>query len=310
MFKKNVVLFVLMIITQWCFAQQEAMFTHYMYNTLAVNPAYAGSRDALTITALHRSQWIGFPGAPQTQTLTLHAPLFKDAFNFGLSVVNDKIGPINTTGVFLDYAFRVKITPKDKLAFGLKMGLNGYSFDLSQLKAIKSTDNLTSIKENSILPNVGVGIYYYGEMFYVGLSTPKLFENNYNYFAEYSTLSIEKKHFYWIMGGLIPLNRALKLKPGFLVKLTQGAPIEGDATLLFLFNDSYSLGAMFRSGDALGVLLGIAVTEEFTVGYSYDWSFVNTTGLYNAGSHEVILRYDAKPKKRRKYTSMKNFCKF
>lgn len=307
-----IILIVVCVNSMLTFAQQEAMFTHYMYNTLAINPAYAGSRDALTITALHRSQWVSFPGAPKTQTLTMHSPVCKDVVNLGLSFINDKIGPVNNTGLFLDYAFRTSLSEKSKLALGLKMGVNAYSFDLAKLSTINPIDNKATQSERSFSPNVGLGVYYSMERFYVGLSTPKLFKNNYHYSgsAMETDLSIEQQHFYFIIGGLVPLSNYIKLKPTAFVKVTQAAPIEGDFTTEFLFDDKYSLGLMYRTGDALGVLLGLAINEHLSVGYSFDWSFVNETATYNYGSHEIMLQYDFTPKRKKRYTSIKSFCKF
>lgn len=291
-------------------AQQEALFTHYMYNTLAINPAYAGSRDALTITALHRTQWLDFPGAPQTQTLTLHSPIVGNSVNLGLSLINDKIGPVNTTGISIDYSFRISLSKKRNLAFGLKTECNAYNFDLTNLNATNPIDNQTRQMENTISPNIGFGVYYSTEQFYVGFSIPKLLENNFLYSDYTENIFMEQRHYYLISGGLITLSNNLKLKPTSLIKLTKAAPIEADFTSEFLYNDSYSLGVMYRTGDALGLLFGFAVTEQLNIGYSFDWSLVNKTANYNDGSHELILRYDFRPKRKKQYNSGKYFCKF
>ncbi len=290
-------------------AQQEAMFTHYMDNTLGVNPAYAGSRDALTITALHRSQWIGFEGAPRTQTLTVHSPVYTDAVNLGLSVSNDKIGPVHSTAVYLDYAFRFKLTEKSKLALGLKVGFDNFNFNLSMLKTGIGNDPAFMLNDGVFSPNFGFGIYYNRENFYAGLSTPKLLENDYAYSVS-ERLSVEKKHYYLIAGGIVPLSNEIKLKPTGYLKATQGAPLEVDLTANFLFYDRFLLGAMYRTGDAVGVLAGIYITEQLSVGYSFDWSFVNTTSKYNDGSHEIVLTYDFIFKEYRKIRSPRYFTAF
>lgn len=294
MLKKIITLSLVFLSFGTLYAQQEAMYTHYMYNTLGVNPAYAGSRDALTITALHRSQWVGFDGAPTTQTLTLHSPFYNEKVNLGLSFLNDRIGPVNNTALFLDYAFRFNLTEKSKLALGLKVGFNTYHFSLSELQSTTPGDLANNISENSFSPNVGFGIYYSTDNFYAGISTPKLFQNNYHY--EESSLSsgltIEKRHFYTILGGVIPLTEDIKLKPTGFVKITQGAPIEGDITANVILYNQFHAGIMARTGDAIGLLVGYDITEQLFAGYSFDWSFVNKTGLYNGGSHEIVLRYD------------------
>lgn len=274
------------------FAQQEAMYTHYMYNTLAINPAYAGSRDALTITALHRSQWVGFPGAPKTQTVTLHSPFYQDAVNLGFSVLNDKIGPVNNTAAYLDYAYRMKISKNGKLAFGLKMGLSAFSIDLKMFSAEDNTDELVQMEDNSVLPNVGLGVYYSTPRFYAGVSTPKLFKNKYDYDNISSGLSVEQLHYYFIAGCFVNLSPDWELKPTAYMKLTRAATIELDATAEFLYKGRFSVGVMGRTEDAVGFLVGVSITEQLALGYSFDWSFVNNTAKYNDGSHEVILSYD------------------
>ena len=294
MFKKLVILFVVLCSVTAAFSQQEAMFTHYSYNTLGVNPAYAGSRNALTMTALHRSQWVGFEGAPTTQTFTAHSPFYNEAVNIGLSFLNDKIGPVNNTGLFVDYAFRFKLTEKSKLALGIKMGFNAYGFDLASLNSADPNDPATNLSGRSFSPNFGVGAYYSTDNFYLGLSTPKLFKNNYHYEVSSlsSGLSIEERHFYTIIGGVIRLSDDVELKPTAFMKVTKGAPVEGDVTASLIFYEKVHAGLMYRTGDAVGALIGYAINEQLFAGYSFDWSFVAQTGLHNAGSHEVVLRYD------------------
>lgn len=276
-------------------AQQDAMFTHYMFNTLAVNSGYAGSRDALTITGLHRSQWVSFPGAPTTQTLTLHTPIANDQLGLGVSVLNDKIGPTNTTAIYADFAYKLKISEKAKLAFGLKGGINLRSNGLSSLALDENNDDaFASDVTSDILPNFGFGLYYYTDKFYVGLSTPKLLENNFktNTVSGSSSVASEKRHYFLIAGTVFPITDNVKLKPTGFVKVTEGAPIEGDVTLTALFKEKLWAGVMFRTGDALGVLVGANLTDQLALGYSFDWSYTNTTFKYNAGSHELMLRYD------------------
>lgn len=277
------------------FAQQDAMFTHYMFNTLAVNSGYAGSRDALTITGLHRSQWVSFPGAPTTQTLTLHTPIHNDQLGLGLSVLNDRIGPTNTTAIYADFAYKLKVNEKAKLAFGLKGGINLRSNGLSSLALDETNDDaFANDVVSDVLPNFGFGLYYYTDKFYVGLSTPKLLENNFTTNTVSGSLSSasEKRHYFLIAGTVFPITDNIKLKPTGFMKVTEAAPIEGDITLTALFKEKLWAGVMFRTGDALGLLVGANITDQLSLGYSFDWSYTNTTFKYNAGSHELMLRYD------------------
>jgi type IX secretion system PorP/SprF family membrane protein len=190
-------------------AQQDAMFTHYMYNTLWLNPAYAGSRDALTLTGIHRSQWVNFDGAPNSQSFTMHAPLMNGKMGAGLSVLNDAIGVTKSTLVALDLAYRVKLTEKSKLAFGLKGLANFYRNNLSELKLDQQTDVAFAQNTNRILPNAGAGVYYSHERFYLGLSTPRLLENQLSDGG--SAASKEQRHFFLILGSVFDLTKSVKV---------------------------------------------------------------------------------------------------
>jgi type IX secretion system PorP/SprF family membrane protein len=311
--QKTGLLLLLVIASSTVKAQQDAMFTHYMYNTLAVNPGYAGSRDALTVTALHRSQWVGFDGAPTTQTLTLHSPMLNNKMGIGLSVLNDKIGPTNTTAFYLDLAYAIKVSEKAKLAFGLKGGINVMKADLnSKVNPTLDQQNDPSFESNyksKILPNFGFGIYYYLPKFYVGVSTPKLLENNFkgNTTTGTTNLISEKRHYFLIAGAVFKINDNVDLKPTTFVKVTNAAPIEADLTASFIFNKKFLLGGMFRTGDALGVLIGYNFTDQFHAGYSFDWSYGNKTFKYNQGSHEIMLSYDFIYKDKQKIRSPRYF---
>ena len=286
-------------------SQQDPMFTHYMYNTLWLNPAYAGTREAMTITGIHRSQWVGFDGAPIDQSLTIHTPILNGKMGLGLSVINDKIGPVKSTIIAVDVAYHIRLTKKSKLGLGIKGLVDIYSNTISTLKINNETDPSFGQNFNKTMPNAGAGIYYYRERFYVGVSTPQLLQNTLN--GSLVSASQEQRHYYVIMGAVIPMTKNLKFKPTGFVKATAGAPIQGDITASFLMYDKFSLGAMYRSGDGLGALIGFQFTDQFTVGYSYDYSMANTTGKYNSGSHEVMLRYDLIYKSTRKIKSLRYF---
>lgn len=296
-------------------AQQEAMYTHYMYNTMTINPAYAGSRETFTATALHRSQWVGFEGAPTTQTLSLDIPVLGNIMGLGMSVMHDAIGPADNTSVFADYAYRIELNDWSHLSFGIEAGFNYYDFDLKNLTLEKSNDKTFGEDSYDMAPNIGLGVYYSTERFYAGLSIPKLVENSYNYSSVSIKYDTEQRHYYMIAGGLISLGSDLKLKPTGFMKVTKGAPIEGDLTAEIVAYNKFSAGLMGRSGDAIGALVGYYIIPSLCVGYSFDWSFVNMTGRYNSGTHEIVLRYENMPKKngkgrRRKYTTWKGFCNF
>jgi len=277
-------------------AQQAPMYTHYMYNTLVINPAYAGSRDALTVTALNRSQWVDFKGAPITQTLTMHAPLKNQNLGLGLSVTNDKIGPINNTSVVVDFAYIMKLSPKSKLALGLSGGIGLMQANLNTLNLDQLSDpTFQNNISNQVNPNFGFGAYYSRERFYAGLSVPNLLQNTYSAVVQpngTTLVALEQRNYYFISGAVIKISDDLAFKPTTFVKVTAGAPVQADLTASFIIAKKLTLGAMFRTGDALGVLVGVDLSNQLHLGYSFDWSYGLRTATYNMGSHEIMLRYD------------------
>lgn len=290
---KHIVLTIaLLVSTLSTFAQQEAMYTHYAFNTLMINPAYAGSREALTFTALHRSQWVGFKGAPQTETFTMHAPFRDNDMGLGLSILNDHIGPVNNTSFNVDYAYKIPFY-NGRLSMGLKGGIDLMQIRLTELYAMDGNDMaIANNVRNQVLPNVGFGAYYSERNYYVGISSPRLVQNRINLVNNSSSLAKEKQHYYIIGGTMLNINPMFALKPMGLIKITGGAPIELDLTAILVMDERYEFGAMMRTRDAFGFLFGINFDNNMRLGYSFDWSFGLNTGRYNAGSHEIIIRYD------------------
>ena len=277
-------------------AQQAPMYTHYMNNTLVVNPAYAGSRDALTVTAIDRVQWVDFKGSPVTQSITMHSPLINEHIGLGFSLMNDKIGPSNNTSMVFDYAFIMNLSSKSKLALGLSAGVNIFQADLSLLQLDVQNDQvfLNNIN-NHTTPNFGFGAYYSTERLYAGFSIPNLLENSYSEIVQLNGPTLigkEKRHYFLIGGSMIKLTDNIEFKPTTYIKITPAAPIEADLTASFVIQKRFLLGAMVRTGDALGALVGFDITDQFHVGYSFDWSYGLQTFRYNQGSHEIVLRYD------------------
>lgn len=276
-------------------AQQDAMFTHYMHNTLAVNPAYAGSRDAMTTTLLHRNQWVSIEGAPKTNTLTIHSPVFRENLGFGFSVVNERVGPINNTALTLDFAYSLQVTKDAKLGFGLKAGANMMSGNLTELAIGEEQD--VAFEQNmssDVLPNFGFGLYYHSDRYYVGLSTPKIIENDFRNMASHD--GGQKRHYFLIAGTVVDLSENIRFKPTTFLKITQGAPLQADLTSTFIFNDKFNLGAMYRTDDAIGALLGVNINPQLYFGYSFDWAYRSDWNVVENAvqrtSHEVMLRYD------------------
>ncbi|MBL1279258.1 MAG: type IX secretion system membrane protein PorP/SprF [Fluviicola sp.] len=293
---KNIItLLIIFVSTFNVSAQSDPMFTHYAFNTMAVNPAYAGNRGMFSATLLHRSQWIGVEGAPTTQTLTINSPIYKNTLAMGLSVMNDRIGPVNTFSANVDIAYMLKLNSKNRLAFGIKGGITQFDRNLSSLTSTSTGDiAIANSSRNDLTYDFGFGLLYTNEHFYIGLSTPKILLSNYrNSINNVDPLGAkEVQNFYFTAGGIFNLSKKIEWKPATFVRATYGAPITADLTNMLIFNKKFEIGAMWRWNDAVGILIGYTFKESLRIGYSYDFSYNFRTITYNQGSHEVMLRYD------------------
>ncbi len=292
---KNIYLTIIIVLNGfYAMAQQTPQFTQYMYNTISVNPAYAGSREALSIVGIHRSQWVGMDGGPTTQTLSLHSPLRNEKIGVGFSFINDKLGYENFNYLYADFSYTVNLTEKTKLAFGVKGGFSYYSIDEVLFNDPKVyNDPYFQDKLNRWTPNVGAGLYLHQQKWYVGVSSPKLVENDYNKSGNY--VALEQSHFYTIAGYVFDLNNSgsIKMRPTTLIKYTKGSPLSYDATLSFLFNEKFWIGGSYRFDDSVGALVDFKITEQLRLGYAYDYP-ISDIRPFTSGSHEIMLIFDFK----------------
>ncbi|MES2629648.1 MAG: type IX secretion system membrane protein PorP/SprF [Bacteroidota bacterium] len=277
-------------------AQQDAMFSQYMFNTLAINPAYAGSRDVLSVTALNRTQWSGIAGAPRTQTLSMHSPVAKKNIGLGLQIFNDKIGITRTTGAFLSYSYRLKMG-NGSLALGIQGGVANFRADYSTVDVsgdAPAGDPSFSQRVNKMLPNFGAGLYYSAKKFYVGLSVPHMLNNTLNenqVRVSNSFVGRQYMQFFLAGGYSFDLSPDLCLKPSALVKAVKGAPLQLDFSANLWIKDRVGVGASYRSGSDLILLFEIQATQQLRFGYAYDFG-LNALADYHNGSHELMLRYE------------------
>ena len=281
-------------------AQQLPQFTQYMYNTIAVNPAYAGSRDALSIVGLNRNQWAGFDGGPQTTTLSIHSPLRNEKIGLGLSLINDKTGYESLTYIYTDFSYTIQANDDVDVSFGLKAGVTTYKL-ASELynSAFTGGDQYFNERLDRLNPNIGAGILFHSDKWYAGLSIPKLINHDLNNDSDYKAL--ETVHYYMIAGYVFDLSESVKFKPSTMVKYTKGAPVSTDLTANFLFNEKFWLGGSYRiNGEqgAFGALADFQVTDQFRVGYTYE---IPTGEIrpYTSGSHEILLMYEFRFMKRK-----------
>ena len=271
------------------FAQQDAQFTQYMYNTININPAYAGSRGAMSIFALHRTQWVGLDGAPVTNAVSLNTPINGSNLGLGVSLINDKIGPTHENTISADLSYTIPASETFKLSFGIKATANLFDLDVSKLNPVDAGD--PSLQNfNKFSPNIGAGIYLHSDKAYVGLSIPNFIESK-RYDDNEVAIFKEKINYYLIAGYVFDLSSSVKFKPAVLTKMVEGAPLQLDMSGNFMFNDKFVVGVAYRWSAALSAMVGFQVSEGLYIGYGYDRETTNLEN-YNSGSHELFLRYE------------------
>ena len=287
--KTRILIFVLMFTGVSSFAQQDAQFTQYMYNTINVNPAYAGSRGALSLFALHRTQWVGLDGAPVTNAVSLNTPINESNLGLGVSIINDKIGPTTENTISADLSYTIQTSEIWKLSFGIKATANLFDLDPSKLNPVDASD--PSLQNyNKFTPNIGAGLYLHSDKAYVGISIPNFIQTN-RYDDNEVAIFKEKINYYLIAGYVFDINDYIKFKPALLTKMVKGAPLQVDVSSNFMFFDKLTLGVAYRWSASVSAMAGFQVSDGLYIGYGFD---KETTNLqkYSSGSHEIFLRYE------------------
>lgn len=288
---------ILFTITNNAKAQFDYMFTQYMFNEMFINPGYAGSKEAMSATLLHRQQWVNFPGRPITTSFSLHGPLMNNKMGLGLSVLNERIGVLNHNLAYASYAYRLKTGENSTLAFGLMGGIHNQVNKFTDLKVSNdgSIDPQFSNTASTIAPNFGTGIFFNTKTFYTGISVPRMIDDKVK-FATNGAVELSTKidpgkfHYYLTIGNLFTLTKDLKLKGQAMVKAVQNAPLQFDVNANFLIKDMIWAGASYRNGSAVSAIVGMQVNAQFLVSYAYDYN-LNSIQKYSQGSHEIALNY-------------------
>lgn len=288
--KKLVIIYSVFLLHS-AFAQQDEQASFYMQNPLQYNPAYAGSRQSLALTALARFQWVGFDGAPKSQWFSAHTPIVRQHMGVGLNLVNDAIGSRNRTSLFADVSSNIQLNKKGhRLAVGISLGADFLNYNFSDLNVTDPNDPFYGKQFSSTKPNLGAGIYYYGERHFIGLSIPRMFELKYNG-AETEITTLNKRHYFLTAGFVIPLNSVVMFKPSTLIKYTAHAPLTVDLNASFLFYEKFWVGGMYRFNESVGLNLIYKIKNIVQIGYGYDFT-INKLTRYNSGTHEILLTYD------------------
>lgn len=287
---KFYIVVVLFVLSNKIKAQQEPMFTQYMFDPVSINAAYVGTTNSLNVNTLTRLQWVGLEGSPKTFSLTAHAPIEGRKIGLGVTLLTDKIGPVNNTFFTLNYAYRLRVTDQLTLSMGIKGGISSYKVGLTDLTIIDAEDPQFEKNEKKISPNLGFGFYLFEERYFVGFSVPKLIQTKVD--DEYATEKYQLKRHYYISGGYNwEINREWDLKPSLLTKIVGGSPVSNDITVQALYKKLVGGGIVYRVGDALGFFAYGKVYKELNVGYGYEYSLNGLSGV-NSGTHEIRLTYD------------------
>ncbi|MFE3869177.1 type IX secretion system membrane protein PorP/SprF [Flavobacterium sp. LS2P90] len=275
-------------------AQQDSQYTQYMYNMNVINPAYAtGMQSMLDIGTLYRTQWVGAVGAPKTLNVFAHMPVNKK-IEMGFSLISDDIGDgaKKENNFYVDFAYVLQLNDSHRLSLGLKAGATAIQTNFNGFKFESTSADFAFENVNILKPNIGIGAYYYNDVYYVGLSAPNLL--NSKHIEERSGISdygSENVHVFFTGGYVFTLSDSFKLKPAFMSKFVQGTPIALDISANVLYNDKFELGAAYRVGDAISTLVNIKVTPSVRVGYGYDYTISNL-GQFNSGTHEIFLLFN------------------
>lgn len=289
--KRHIITLVLLF-TVSLYSQQDSQYTQYMYNTINVNPAYAGSRGVTSLFGLHRQQWVGLSGAPVTSIFSAHTALPKNT-GAGLTVIKDAIGAQDETTVAGDFSYTIYVQDHVKLSFGLKASINMLSIDFTKLNIRDGQDPRLQNIDNRFSPNIGAGVYLHGKKGYLGLSVPQFLKTE--HFKENpsggSTVATERMHSYFIGGYVFDLQENLKFKPAILTKLVAGAPLQVDLSANFLINEKFTAGLAYRLSGAISGIVGFQINDPLYIGYAYD-AETSALSQYNGGSHEIFLRYE------------------
>lgn len=286
--KKIVIVMIMGFVWASSFAQQDPHFTQFFDNTLFINPAYAGSKDVLNITTIHREQWVGFDGRPVSTTLSVHSPLSYRSIGVGITYVNDNVGPLKQNLFYGDVSYSLRFRNKSKLAFGIKGGMNLINIGSASLNTTTEGDpNLLNNVRNLVNPNFGFGVYYHTPKWFIGASSPKLLQKSY----DGSKTNLEKRHYFAHVGVVIRMNADWKLRPIAQVKLTEGAPLSLDISAAGIYRDKFYIGGLYRLDAAVGAFAQFQVSNQFKVGFATDFGTQKIRN-YNYGTFEIMLSYD------------------
>jgi len=306
--KKGLGILVLVIAANASFAQQDPMYTQYIFNTQTINPAYAGTWESLGFMVMARQQWAGWEGTPKTYTFSMQSPMKNERVALGLNAISDRLGHEKRFGMFADYSYLVRVSEQTNLRMGIKGGFTTYSNNLQEYNLYPGVDDPLFYGEidNKFMPNFGVGLFLYNQRYYVGFSVPKMiqndFETNYNNYS----VQAEMRHYFLTAGLVFDLGENVKFKPTMLTKAVWNVPVQFDLTANFLIKEKFWLGATYRTNDAYGVIAQWIFSNQLRIGYAFDFTFTKLQNHHN-GTHEIMVSYELSKLKEVALSSLRYF---
>ena len=290
--KKLILLFFTILIAQQISAQQDPQYTQYMYNMNIINPAYAGISEGLSVGALYRSQWVGLDGGPETFTFNIHSPVGKQ-LALGLSVISDKIGPVEETNAYVDASYTIPLGMETRLAFGVKGGFTFHDIAIaeSQITLVDLSDPFFANAINETTPNIGAGVYFYKpNKYYISISVPNIL-NGVHLDANGTKIGSESEHLFSAAGYVFDLSENFKLKPHALLKYAFDAPVSYDLNANLFMYDLVEFGVGYRLDDSFSAMINFQVTKDLRIGYAYD-AINSGLDIVTDSSHELFINYD------------------
>ncbi|TRX38957.1 PorP/SprF family type IX secretion system membrane protein [Flavobacterium restrictum] len=271
--------------------QQAPHYTQYMYNMNVMNPAYAGSKENISIGLLHRRQWVNIDDAPTTSTFSIHSPTGKNV-GMGLSFISDQIGPVSEQNVYGDFSYTLKLGDVQRLAFGLKGGVSFHKVGLRDIQSSlpDPSEGIFGKDINNAALNIGTGIFYYTDKYYVSLSVPNML-NAAHLDYDGRQYGSDVSHYFLTAGYVFDVNYELKFKPSFMLKSSFNVSPSLDLSANFLYKEKFEIGATYRLEDSFGAMVNFAITPELRIGYAYD-HVISNLKVTAPSSHEFLLLYD------------------
>ncbi len=269
-------------------AQQQIMFTQYMFNQSFLNPAYTGIHDGVSISAIAREQWLGFEGAPNTQLLSIHSPIGFSPVSLGGMVVRDQIGATTQYGAYFSYAYRIRMSNGTKLSLGVQGNMTQYSQRFSTDAGADPT--LAGANQTVYRPNFGTGVMWHADRFYVGLGVPHILNQAFDPNNPDSDSDLIR-HYFLSAGYVFGINEQFLIKPNFLLKAVDGAPLQVDMNVNVLLRKILWVGLSYRSLDSFDAVVQLQVGPRLQVGYGFDFFTTTELSQVNSGSHELMLNY-------------------